>query len=207
MSTIKSSSEHLTLNADGSSKDIKFQANGVEKASISSAGAFTSTTIDATKLTGNLPAISGASLTGFTDAQMPAGSVLQVITAETSTRVILATTTYTDIGLSAAITPSSSSSKILVFWTQHCRANVATAGTGSKLLRGSTAIWTTGTAFYTYAASGASHRDATDFRYLDSPNTTSAVTYKVQAASNDSVNVSFSDNNNQSTILLMEIAG
>jgi len=64
MSTIKSSNEHLTLNADGSSKDIKFQANGVEKASISSAGAFTSTTIDATALTGDLPAISGANLTG-----------------------------------------------------------------------------------------------------------------------------------------------
>ena len=65
MSTIKSSTDHLTLNADGASKDIKFQANGVEKASISSAGAFTSTTIDATKLTGNLPAISGASLTNL----------------------------------------------------------------------------------------------------------------------------------------------
>jgi len=64
MSTIKSSSEDLTLNADGSN-DIKFQSNGVEKASISSAGAFTSTTIDATALTGNLPAISGASLTGL----------------------------------------------------------------------------------------------------------------------------------------------
>jgi len=65
MSTIKSSDEHLTLNADGSSKDIKFQANGVEKASISSSGAFTSTSIDATKLTGDLPAISGAALTGL----------------------------------------------------------------------------------------------------------------------------------------------
>jgi len=65
MSTIKSSSEHLTLNADGASKDIKFQANGVEKASISSAGAFTSTTIDATALTGALPAIDGSSLTGI----------------------------------------------------------------------------------------------------------------------------------------------
>ena len=41
MSTIKSSSEDLTLNADGSGKDIKFQSNGVEKASISSAGALT----------------------------------------------------------------------------------------------------------------------------------------------------------------------
>ena len=42
MSTIKSSDEHLTLNADGASKDIKFQANGVEKASISSAGVISS---------------------------------------------------------------------------------------------------------------------------------------------------------------------
>ena len=57
MSTIKSSSEDLTLNADGLGKDIKFQSNGVEKASISSAGAFTATTIDATKLTGTFPAI------------------------------------------------------------------------------------------------------------------------------------------------------
>ena len=73
MSTIKSSAEHLTLNADGASKDIKFQANGVEKASISSAGAFTSTTIDATALTGNLPAISGASLTGI--ASVPTGVI------------------------------------------------------------------------------------------------------------------------------------
>ena len=42
MSTIKSSDEHLTLNADGASKDIKFQANGVEKASISSSGVISS---------------------------------------------------------------------------------------------------------------------------------------------------------------------
>ena len=41
MSTIKSSDEHLTLNADGTSKDIKFQANGVEKASIDSSGNLT----------------------------------------------------------------------------------------------------------------------------------------------------------------------
>ena len=46
MSTIKSSTEHLTLNADGSGKDIKFQANGVEVASISSTGNLTSTGID-----------------------------------------------------------------------------------------------------------------------------------------------------------------
>ena len=64
MSSIASNSEDLILNADGGSSTVKFKIDGTEKASISSAGAFTSTTIDATKLTGALPAISGAALTG-----------------------------------------------------------------------------------------------------------------------------------------------
>jgi len=38
MSTIKSSTEHLTLNADGVGKDIKFQANGVEVATVGTNG-------------------------------------------------------------------------------------------------------------------------------------------------------------------------
>ena len=38
MSTLKSSAENLTLNADGSGNDIKFQSNGVEKASIDQDG-------------------------------------------------------------------------------------------------------------------------------------------------------------------------
>ena len=84
MSTIKSSDEHLTLNADGSSKDIKFQANGVEKASISSSGAFTSTTIDATKLTGDLPAISGANLTGVGVAGISSSADATAITISSS---------------------------------------------------------------------------------------------------------------------------
>jgi len=36
MSTIKSSDEHLTINADGSGKEIKFQSNGSEIATLSS---------------------------------------------------------------------------------------------------------------------------------------------------------------------------
>jgi len=87
MSTIKSSDEHLTLNADGASKDIKFQANGVEKASISSAGAFTSTTIDATKLTGDLPAISGANLTGVGVAGITSTADATAITIDSAENV------------------------------------------------------------------------------------------------------------------------
>ena len=93
MSTIKSSDEHLTLNADGTSKDIKFQANGVEKASISSSGAFTSTTIDATKLTGDLPAISGAALTGVGVAGISSSADATAITIDSSENVGIATTT------------------------------------------------------------------------------------------------------------------
>jgi hypothetical protein len=102
MSTIKSSDEHLTLNADGSSKDIKFQANGVEKASISSSGAFTSTTIDATKLTGALPAISGANLTGVGVAGISSSADATAMTIGLDERVAFkATTPKADLHLKA----------------------------------------------------------------------------------------------------------
>ena len=95
MSTIKSSADHIVINADGASKDIKFQANGVEKASISSAGAFTSTTIDATALTGNLPAISGASLTSLTSGNLT--GALPVISGANLTNLPASGITEADI--------------------------------------------------------------------------------------------------------------
>jgi len=77
MSTIKSSDEHLTLNADGSSKDIKFQANGVEKASISSAGVMTATSF----------AGSGAALTGVGVAGISSSADATAITIDSSEQV------------------------------------------------------------------------------------------------------------------------
>ena len=56
MSTIKSSAEDLTLNADGSGNDIKFQSNGSQVGSLTAEGVFTATSF----------AGSGASLTGVT---------------------------------------------------------------------------------------------------------------------------------------------
>ena len=78
MSSIASNAEDLILNADGGSSTVKIKINGTEKASISSAGAFTSTTIDATALTGNLPAISGANLTN-----LPSTSTADILSAAT----------------------------------------------------------------------------------------------------------------------------
>jgi hypothetical protein len=48
MSTIKSSAENLTLNADGANNDIKFQSNGSEVASIDQAGKLTSGSVAVT---------------------------------------------------------------------------------------------------------------------------------------------------------------
>ena len=66
MSTIKSSTEHLTLNADGSGKEIKLQANGVEKAKVTSTGIDVTgsvtcdgLTVDSTAVVGTMPNTQG----------------------------------------------------------------------------------------------------------------------------------------------------
>ena len=102
MSTIGTNSEDLILNADGSGSDIKFKSNGVEKASISDAGLFTSTTIDATKLTGALPAISGANLTGVGVAGISSSADATAMTIGLDERVAFkATTPKADLHLKA----------------------------------------------------------------------------------------------------------
>lgn len=178
MSTIKSSAEHLTLNADGASKDIKFQANGVEKASISSSGAFTSTTIDATALTGNLPAISGASLTGITT-----GKVLQVVQAFDNTHISQSNNTeYTQ--LAVTITPTATSSKILVMLSIGGWSHSSTLDSGIMVVRDSTNLQvgqggTRNTTISGTHNTGGGELAARSVQLLDSPATTSAITYKV----------------------------
>jgi len=153
MSTIKSSSANLTLNADGSGNDIKFQSNAVEKASISDAGLFTSTTIDATVLTGNLPAINAASLTNIPAANitgtLPAidGSSLTGITGtvksyaagniDMGTNIAGSYSAYTATGVEFSITTTASNSNLIVNasgWIGHVNPT-ANTGTQVKLYR------------------------------------------------------------------------
>ena len=71
----------------------------------------------ASKLTGALPAISGASLTGVapTRATMPAGSILQVVSANLGgTGLETSSSTPADM-CTVTLTPTSSSNKILIF--------------------------------------------------------------------------------------------
>lgn len=120
------------------------------------------------------------------------GKVLQVVSATYSTQVNIATSTFTDTGLTATITPTSATSKILIMITTVCRLPNSRAGSGilevgsdAKILRGATNIYeTTGSGFmYQYLDSivemGTKRMAA--IHYYDSPATTSATTYKLQA--------------------------
>ena len=143
----------------------------------------------------------------ITGADLPAGSVLQVKIVEDTSLLLVATTTYTDTNMSVSITPTSTSSKILAVWTVQGNLSVANAGWGVKLLRDSTAIWTSPVQYIQYTADSNGARDTSTHMHLDSPNTTSAITYKVQVSSYSSRNIYFNDDNAQSQLVVMEIAG
>ena len=141
--------------------------------------------------------------------KMPAGSVLQVVQGVYSTQTTISATAYTDSGLSASITPSSTSNKILITWTTHAAlTNGSTRGWGCKLLRNSTAVYTEGTNYRTYGDQNTGDiRLTTAQSHLDSPSTTSAITYKVQVSAHNTAGTQFNQASSETQITLMEIQG
>ena len=143
------------------------------------------------------------------------GKVLQVIQATHSTSTVIATTTYTDTGLTATITPSSASSKVLVLVAQHCYAvrSAITLGGGIRLMRDATAVYGDADALQLgyYEASNTAEKGLygiVGFNYLDSPNTTSAITYKTQGRADNANNGGEFETerySQESSIILMEI--
>jgi len=141
--------------------------------------------------------------------KLPAGSVLQVVQGVYSTQTTISTTAYTDSGLSASITPSSTSNKILITWTTHAAlTNGSTRGWGCKLLRNSTAVYTEGTNYRTYGDGNTGDiRLTVPQSHLDSPSTTSAITYKVQVSAHNTAGTQFNQASSETQITLMEIQG
>jgi len=138
-------------------------------------------TLDATKLSGNLPAISGASLTGISG-----GKVLQVKEFHYTSYLARTDSSSFDDGLHVDITPSSTSSKVLVLSVGNLTKNGVTEAiyrlfrqTGGSGDSG----WTTSAtrvATDIGAWSGSTSADrmvAGNVFWLDSPNTTSAIRY------------------------------
>ena len=144
------------------------------------------------------------------------GKILQVAQATYSISTNINTSTFTDTGLSISITPTSSSNKIMVMINQQVRnaaGNPSTLGCRLRLLRGSTNIIdfsNGGGAFDSFeitADGGGNVRLAgyISVMYLDSPSTTSAVTYKTQASTNAGTHA-FQNSGAQSLITVMEVA-
>ena len=136
------------------------------------------------------------------------GKVLQVVNATYATSTSNSTGTYADTGLTASITPTSASSKILVLANQngvYADGN-ATSGVNLKLLRGATDLATFGLSVGVHASGNLSFGSSSTC-FLDSPATTSATTYKTQFARASLGQVFVQEGTGTvSTITLMEIA-
>jgi hypothetical protein len=156
---------------------------------------------------------------------LPTGSVLQVVSATKTDVFTTTSSSYVDVtGFAAAITPSSSTSKILIVVS----ANAGTNPSGVaefKLLRGSSEILLADasgsrsrTSFTFYSGTGNNGAGGVGTHFVDSPSTTSATTYKITMRTNTSgqivaVNRTMGDadgastSRGTSTLTLMEIQG
>jgi hypothetical protein len=146
-------------------------------------------------------------VTSAVQTQLDTKKVLQVVYGSTTTRVTNTTTTYADTGITATITPSAASSKILVT-TLAClgayHASGTSVGVMARLLRGATEIAENELALY--ATTGELYVSHV-FYMLDAPNTTNATTYKVQFANSVAGREAYTSYyDDLSTIVLMEIA-
>ena len=149
--------------------------------------------------------------TGIQSANLPVGSVLQVVNATYATQTLSTTSAYADTGLTASITPKFSTSKILVLVNQNGLSKKGTSSAfnalNMQLLRGATVLAqiASGYGYTGLLVENASGQCSTS--YLDSPATTSSTTYKTQFAADQNVDgVIVQNGSSVSTITLLEIA-
>jgi hypothetical protein len=170
----------------------------------------------ATDRTLTLPDSAGTMMltdTGVTTAQMPAGSVIQVVSSTNNTLNTTSNTSWTATSLSLSITPTSVSSKILLLSTASVGmgtanvANFAFARNGT-ILNGGGQGW--GASFLITSASGANFGYPWSENWLDSPATTSAITYAVYFRVDSGGPAVFNGrglgNSGAATLIAMEIA-
>ena len=159
--------------------------------------------------------VTATTYTGITTTALPAGTVLQAVSATTTSVVSNTTTTFADTGLTASITISAGS-KVLVMCTQSLdmQRSATACRCAIKLLRGSTDIFAPGnTKNVGIEGTGTDQKILflpLHFSFLDTGASTGSNTYKLQgrvASASNSARVRFQDDGNPSTITLLEVAG
>ena len=120
--------------------------------------------------------------------EMPAGSVLQTIQDSKTDISSISSTSFTDIGLSVTITPKAASSKFLIRvvlfgYAGHYVGKNRVMRDSTELGRAASAANRPAEALpFSQSPSGDGAIMEVSTEILDSPNTTSAITYKVQSA-------------------------
>ena len=140
---------------------------------------------------------------------LPTGSVLQVQYMTHNTAVSSTSASFSDTGITVNITPSSTSSKVMILTTI---GGCGKAAAGNPYLR--LQIVTGGGATHRFegeggynASGGVQSFGACAGQYLDSPNSTSAVNYKIQMSTAGGGTSSFNNSSTYSSITVMEIQG
>ena len=196
----------------------------------SGAGVFTvAAPNSASSFTLTLPTNTGTFITTASTGQvipkaaLPTGSVLQVVQTTIDTQQSFTGATYTDVtGLSVSITPTATSSKILVRYRINGGTGGGTTYHAFQIVRNSTAVGNGAqgtTRTKGHSAVRGQFSDSNPFwttagEFLDSPATVSATTYKIQTATNGTTYINRSASNTDSadmvstlcSITVMEIA-
>ena len=169
-------------------------------------------TLDATKLSGALPAISGANLTGLAAG----GKLLQLVHFQTTQQFSTSSSTFVDVtNFSTSIVPQTNS-KVLVQVTLMSLMTSSVSGGegfGIKILRGSTSVLTSGGMYDIYdnaqGVSGAHSRNRSTWTVLDSSpggDGSTTLTYKIQVGSHGNGNtIQITEGNMTSSMTLFEI--
>jgi hypothetical protein len=133
--------------------------------------------------------------------------VVQIVYGSTGTDKTVTSNVYVDSNLTATITPTSASNKVLVMVTHGSnQKDSSNTSMGMRLFRGATQIAQILVDGGKDGASGRQDFGGTSINVLDEPATTSATTYKTQINSqNNSSSVSTQSGNGLSTIILMEV--
>ena len=155
---------------------------------------------------------------------LPAGVggkiVQKVINRNTTGVAVTSDGTYVDTGVTATITPTSSSNKILVIpamaFLQYQQNSDHRMNTNVRIVRGSTAVETwgndagtladVGIGTYSYDGNAVAHAGIWSTIYEDTPNTTSSTTYKIQISNiNNKPQFGAQHGDKASTMTLLEV--
>jgi hypothetical protein len=159
----------------------------------------------ASNLTLTVPATAGTMLTTAS-----AGTVLQVVSDfRAVTRLATSSTSFVNTDITDTITPSSASSKILILISTSANNEASGRNIYFNLSRNGTSLsgTTEGMGAYLNALNSRAEVPLT-ISHLDSPNSTSPVTYTLQARSGGGSAIEVPHSTTiKSSIILMEIAG